>query len=705
MKFKVEIPGFDCLPKRLERLAEFSYNLWWSWHASGREIFRRLDHSVWRSCEHNPIKLLLTIDPEQVDAAAENPHFLALFDSIMRRYDEYMNSRVTWFSESHPQHRDSHIAYFCAEFGLHNSLPFYSGGLGMLAGDTCKEASDLGIPMVAMGALYPEGYFHQEIEPDGRQVAHYTRFEPDSAPILPVLNPDGSRLLVRVPLGNDEVWIAVWKVQIGRVPIFLMDTDIEENAVWLRDVAARLYGGDHQVRLRQEIILGMGGTRLLRELGFRPKVLHLNEGHAAFASIEMLREKLGAGLSFEDALEQVRSTVVFTTHTPVQAGHDEFSFDQIEEYFTRTWELLGVSRERFLALGQFEDRPSFSMTVLALRTAGRSNGVSKKHGEISRQMWCKVWGVEPDEAPIQSITNGVHVPTWIANELVDHYQKFVGPYWWARHDDLDLWERILLIPDQDLWDTHVKLKTKLLDFVREEARRRWQKRVSSADHLVALGALLSPGALTIGFARRFATYKRSTLLFKDLERLRRILRNPRRPVQIIFSGKAHPADEPGKYLLQQVFKACSSADLAGHVAFIEDYDKHVAHYLVSGVDVWLNTPTAPLEASGTSGQKASLNGIPNLSVLDGWWFEGYNKQNGWAIEGDGDDATANSIYNLLEYEIAPRFYDRDAQGIPKDWIGLMKETIRSIAAPFSARRMLKEYVEKLYFLGENGTRD
>jgi starch phosphorylase len=648
------------------------------------------------------VKILQEIRPERLDKVSKDERFLALYDSVLSRFDKYMSEKTTWFNQSFPGSEKECVAYFCAEFGIHTSLPIYSGGLGLLAGDTCKEAGDLGIPMVGIGSLYPEGYFHQKVEADGRQQAIYTRLDIESTPLLPVQNEDGP-LLVSVPLGESEVKVAVFRLQVGRVPIFLMDTDIEENEVWLRDLSARLYGGDDQVRLRQEIILGMGGLRVLQALGYKPTVHHLNEGHAAFAGIEMTRQLMADGVDFESALEQVRGRQVFTTHTPVKAGHDEFPIHMMEDYFRYIWEDYDVSREELFGLGRVGNSSGFSMTVLALRTSRKANGVSKKHGEVSREMWKELWPEKSvEDVPIESITNGVHVPTWISNELLEQYEKHLGPFWASRHDDAALWEKILHIPDKDLWDTHDKLKRKLLSFVRSRARMRWAKNgVASPNQMVALGTLLDPEVLTIGFARRFATYKRSTLLLRDMDRLKKLLRNPWRPVQVIFSGKAHPADEPGKFALQQIFQAAASVDLAGRIAFVEDYDKHVAHYLLTGVDVWMNNPIPPLEASGTSGEKAATNGVPHFSVLDGWWFEGYNGKNGWAIDGGDDEAAADSIYRLLEEEIIPLYYDnRDAQGVPRAWVAMMKETIRSVAGPFSARRMMKEYARRIYLPAE-----
>ncbi|MFQ5738052.1 MAG: alpha-glucan family phosphorylase [Acidobacteriota bacterium] len=693
----VQYPVFPALPERISRMRECAYNFWWSWHRSARELFGRLDRPLWRLSQHNPVQLLRGIDPGRLARMAEDSHFLALYDSVIAEFDEYMSSEHSWFSESHPQEKEFLVAYFCAEFGIHNALPIYSGGLGLLAGDTCKEASDLGIPMVAIGSLYPEGYFHQHIEADGRQEAIYTALDTDSTPILQVLREDGSRLQVSVPLEDTEVKVAIWKVQIGRVPVYLMDTNIEENEPWLRDVSARLYGGDQLARLRQEIILGMGGVRVLHALGYQPTVFHLNEGHAAFAAIELLREPLMRSESFDAALRRVRRSLVFTTHTPVKAGHDAFPFHLVEEYFHGYCQKTGLSHAQFLKLGQIDDAPSFSMTVLALRTSRLRTAVSRRQGEVSRQMWSELWpDREVSQVPIVPITNGVHVPTWISPELVELLERHLGLYWWLRHDDPAFWEKVDLIPAKEIWEVHLHLKQRMLALIRKRARLRWLRGGASCDQIVALGTLLDSEVLTLGFARRFATYKRATLIFRDMERLKRILKNPRKPVQIIFSGKAHPADEPGKFLLQQVFQAAASRELEGHIAFVENYDKHVAHRLVTGTDVWLNNPLPPMEASGTSGQKASLNGVPNLSVRDGWWYEGYNGRNGWAIEGEDDESTANSLYDLLENQVVPLFYERDTQGIPQQWVALMKETIRSVAALFSARRMVKEYTRKIY---------
>ena len=696
---KTEIPEFPHLSPRIGRLSELAYNFWWSWNADARAVFRQLDLTLWRRTHHNPVALLNMTSPERLARSAQDPRFLELYDSVLARFDQYLSSTETWFTKSNFQ-QEGLIAYFCAEFAVHSSIPIYSGGLGLLAADTCKEASDLGIPLIAIGFLYPEGYFHQSIEADGRQTALYERVNLEQAPLLPVLNDDNSRFLVTIPIAERTIKIAVWKIQVGRVPIYLLDTDIPENDAQDRHLSMRLYIGDPHLRLQQEIILGIGGIRVLRALEYAPTVFHLNEGHSAFATFELLGEAVQSGCGFEDAIEKIRDQTVFTTHTPIVAGHDTFPFQMMEESFSHFWQERNLNGEQCLELGRDPNTQSFSMTVLLLRLAGITNGVSKKHGQVSREMWHFLWpDKEVDQVPITSITNGVHLPTWLAHELAPVFQQFIGPDWWERHDDPTIWERVFEIPDEKLWEIHLLLKSKLHNFIREHARRRWVENHISGRQVLAFGALLNSEALTIGFARRFATYKRATLLFSDRERLKRLLHNPWRPVQIIFAGKAHPDDEPGKDQLQQIFEACSSPEFRGRLAFIEEYDKHVALYLVQGVDVWLNNPLPPREACGTSGQKAALNGVPNCSVLDGWWCEGYNGVNGWAVDEDpsGEDAkTALGIYETIEQRIVPAFYERDSQGIPRQWVGTMKEAIRSAAAAFSARRMLKQYMEKMY---------
>ena len=695
------------LPPSLQRLWEVAHNLWWSWHPDARGLFEALDRTQWKLTAHNPVRLLREISPERIDAVAGDPSFHRRYDAVLLAFDEYMERRSTWFARKYPEMADSLIAYFSPEFGLHQSIPIYSGGLGILAGDHCKESSDLGVPLVGIGFLYPQGYFHQRISADGWQQAKYESFSVSDAAIRPAVLPDGQRARVQVPLDERTIDVMVWKVEVGRVSLYLMDTDVESNAPWDRELSARLYGGDQENRILQEIVLGIGGVRMLRALGLLPRVYHANEGHAAFLMLERLREYCEGGLSFDNAIETVRASTVFTTHTPVPAGHDTFPFAMMEKYFTPFYTTIGISREQFLALGRApgSNESSFNMTVLALQLSGHRNGVSRLHGEISRRMWSHLWpDVTPEKIPIGSVTNGIHVPTWIAPEMRRLYAKYIGPDWMARHEDPTLWERVADIPDTDLWNVRLSLKRKLLTHVNGCARERWIHGEVDPTQVLASGTLLEPQTLTIGFARRFATYKRATLLFQELERLKRLLQDPWRPVQIIFAGKAHPADEPGKYLIHEVYSMAKDHGFGGHIAFVEDYEMHTAKFLIHGVDVWLNTPRPPLEACGTSGQKAALNGVPHLSVLDGWWAEGYNGANGWAIGGREfnadpavqDAADRESLFQILENEVVPLYYTRDADGVPRGWLGVVRETIRSITPRFCARRMVTDYTEQLY---------
>ncbi len=690
------------IPPRIARLVELAYNYWWSWHRQARDLFKMLDYPLWHSTGHNPVKMLLEASPERLEMRASDPLFLRQYDAVMMAFDRDMSNGHLWFPCKYPHLTGRPVAYFSAEFGLHRSLPTYAGGLGVLAGDHCKEASDLGLSLVAVGFLYELGYFHQHITADGWQEAVYPRFEPSETAIRRVLTDNGECLSVPVELGERTVYLQVWHVQAGRTHVYLMDADNEQNMPWDRELTARLYGGDQEVRIQQEIVLGIGGVRVLRALGIDPFVFHLNEGHCAFATLERIREQVEAGLSFDEAKEAVRATTVFTTHTPVPAGHDVFSFHMVEKYFHSYWPRLGLSREQFLELGSHEG--GFNMTALALRMCGRSNAVSALHGEVTRRMWQSLWpGVEVERVPIHHVTNGIHVPSWVGEAMYKVYRKYLGSDWIERHDDPVLWERIFDVPDEELWAAHLCLKRKMMSLIRERARQRRMENHLNAEQILCSGTFLDPDALIIGFARRFATYKRATLIFHDLERLKRLLHNRYRPVQIIFAGKAHPADEGGKLLIQKVYNVARDTEVGGRIAFVDDYDLQVAHYLVQGVDVWLNTPRRLYEASGTSGQKAAINGIPSLSVLDGWWAEGYNGANGWAVcttactsEQEQDAADADALYRLLEEEVVPLFYQRDADDVPRGWVRVMKETIRTTAPVFCTRRMLKEYTELFY---------
>jgi len=694
------------IPPRIARLEDLAYNFWWSWHREARDLFKMLDYPLWRSTGHNPVKMLLEASPERLEELAADPLFLRQYDAVLIALDADIGNGHLWFPAKYPDLMARPVAYFSAEFGLHQSLPTYAGGLGVLAGDHCKETSDIGLPFVAVGFLYEMGYFRQRITADGWQEAIYPRFKPEEVAVREALGDDGKCLFVPLEVGDRTIHLQVWHVQVGRTRLYLMDADNGRNAPWDRELTARLYGGDQEMRIQQEIVQGIGGVHVLRALKIDPLVFHLNEGHSAFLVLARVRELVEAGWSFDEARQVVQATTVFTTHTPVPAGHDVFPFHLIEKYFHAYWPRLGLSREQFLELGSHDgDRQGFNMTVLALRMCGRCNAVSRLHGEVSRRMWQPVWPDRPvEQVPIAYVTNGIHVPAWIGGAMNRIYRKYLGPDWIERHDEPALWERILDVPDEELWAAHLRLKRKLMSMIRERARRQRIEGLMNPEQVLCAGPFLDPDALIIGFARRFATYKRATLIFHDLERLKRLLHDRYRPVQFIFAGKAHPADDGGKRLLQQIYNIAKDLAIGGRIAFIEDYDLQVARYLVQGVDVWLNTPRRPYEASGTSGQKAAINGIPNLSVLDGWWAEGYNGADGWAIDSGQqyddpaaqDAADAEVLYRLLEDEVAPLFYKRDADDVPRGWVRVMKEAIRTAVPAFSARRMVKEYTERFY---------
>jgi glycogen phosphorylase len=702
------------LPERLSRLYELAIDIWWSWNPEARTVFRRLDYGLWRATAHNPVRMLWSVPRAALEAAASDADFVALYQKALDALDAARTGHNTWWSRTFPQLAGQSVAYFSAEFALHQSLPIYAGGLGVLAGDHCKEASDLGAPLIGVGFMYPQGYFHQHVSAEGWQEESYERLNWSDAPIDAAVTPEGKPCVTAVPLGDRSVLVAVWRIRIGRVKLYLLDTDLEENAPWDRELSARLYGGDRETRVQQEIILGVGGVRALRALGSSPSVFHLNEGHAAFVVLQRIRDLTEGGATFEEALEEIRRTTVFTTHTPVPAGHDAFPFQLVEKHLAGCWGTLGPYRDRFLELGSHDSGagPQFNMTALALRSAARVNAVSQVHGRVTRAMWGGIWpGQAEDVRPVSSVTNGVHVPTWIAPDLARLVARHLGGDWLDRHDEPELWERVLSIPDAELWAARQALRRYLFIFVRERARQRWTDEHVSTPRVVAAGTLLDPEALTIGFARRFTGYKRPELVFRDAERLARILNGAGRPVQIVFAGKSHPADDIGKHHLQRVYRHALEPLFGGRVAFVDDYDLHVAHFLVQGCDVWLNTPRKPLEASGTSGMKAALNGVPHLSIGDGWWAEGFTGRNGWIIDGgvageDGeaiDAADANALYRLLEEEIVPAFYDRDAANVPRRWLAVVKEAIRSVAPRFSARRMVKEYVEQMYAPGMGTT--
>jgi starch phosphorylase len=699
---------FPTIPARIGRLHELAYNLWWTWTPDAQALYEAIDPELWARTEHNAVRVLLEADGERLHALAGDAEYLARYDGVMAAFDAYMRPTTTWFSAAFPNMTDKIIAYFSAEFGLHESLPIYSGGLGILAGDHCKEASDLGVPLVGVGFLYPQGYFRQRISGEGRQEAIYDKLHFSEVAALPAKDPSGREVVIGVDLPGRTVYAKVWRIQVGRVPLYLMDTDVEPNAPEDRTLSARLYGGDHEMRIAQEIVLGIGGVRALRALDVDANVWHMNEGHSAFLGLERCRELVrGLGCDFDVARRIAAANAVFTTHTPVAAGNDVFNFDLVDRYFHDFWPRLGLDRDQFFNLArQTTDwGDGFSMTVLALRLSAQANGVSRLHGEVSRKMWHSLWpDLDDSEVPIISITNGVHTATWLAPRLAHLYAQYLGADWYDHLDEPALWARIEELPDEALWSAHQTLKGELIAHARERVQRQRMRVGEGTAAVDAAERLLDPHALTLGFARRFATYKRATLLYRDPERLARMVNDRERPVQIVFAGKAHPADQPGQDFIRQVYEYSRRPEYEGKIIFLEDYDMDMARHLVAGCDVWINTPIRPHEASGTSGQKASLNGLPNCSIIDGWWEEGYNGRNGWAIgerreyqnDTTRDDADAASLYDILEHEIVPLYYSHGAGEVPHPWISMMKEAIRTVAPAFSMRRMLKEYVERLY---------
>jgi glycogen phosphorylase len=698
------------LPERISGLWQLAFNLRWTWHQEAREVFRRLDYPLWRLTSHNPVRMLHLITKQQLRQVARDPAFVALYDAAIEGLGRALTSKESWWARTYPGLPNRTIAYFSAEFALHQSLPIYAGGLGVLAGDHCKEASDLGIPLVGIGFMYPQGYFHQKINSEGQQEEIYEYLEWEHVPVEQVFTKDGKPCILSVAISDRTVHVTLWYVRLGRVKIYLLDTSVKENEPADRELSARLYGGDRETRLKQEIILGVGGVRALRALGYHPMVWHLNEGHTAFVTLERMRELVERGERFDVALEKVRRSTIFTTHTPVAAGHDAFDIDLVASYLSGTWGDAGLHRDEFLRLGYYDngDGPMFNMTALAIRSTSATNAVSQTHERVTLDMWAQLWPSVPDrECPLKSVTNGVHVPTWIAPDMARLFERHLGKNWKEEHDDAGFWDGIALIPDEELWAVRESLRSYLIAFIRESARQLWTQKQVTADRVVAAGTLLDPAALTIGFARRFTDYKRPELIFYNPERLARILTAFRRPVQIVFAGKAHPLDHLGKHHLQNIFSRAIDPAFGGRIAFVEDYDLYVAHFLVQGCDVWLNTPRKPFEASGTSGMKASINGALHLSTGDGWWAEGHTGSNGWLIDGGGaaddpvavDAADAEALYKLIEEQVVPAFYDRDVNKVPRRWLQLVKEAIRTTMPRFGARRMVKQYAEWMYAPG------
>jgi starch phosphorylase len=709
--YRAPMPNNFDIPRRINRLAHLAYNLWWTWRPEAMRLFVTIDRDLWERTGHNPISFLREVERSRLNAMTQNRFFLERYDQVFEKFDTYIETQDTWFQRKYPELEGRQIAYFSMEFGLHETLAIYAGGLGVLSGDHLKEASDLGLPMVAIGFLYTRGYFSQRITEDGWQETRDYRLNISDSAIMPLLDSDGNRVTVDVELPERMVTLHIWKVQVGRIPLFLLDSDLESNTPADRLLTANLYSGNPEMRIQQEILLGIGGVRTLRRLGYEPTVWHMNEGHSAFLALERARELVEAGYTFEDILDQIRTTNVFTTHTPVPAGNDEFPTYLVDKYFAQFWPKLGLDREQFIALASCQRTwgEAFSMPVLAIKLSEHTNAVSELHSHVTQRMWHFLWPSLPEEeVPITYITNGVHTGTWLARRLRLLYKEYLGPDWLDRVDDPEIWEHITNIPDEELWAVRMHLKRKLVLNIKERSRLQWMDGGVHPIQVIANGVLLDPYVLTIGFARRFAPYKRANLILHDMDRLLSLLNRPNMPVQVIFAGKSHPDNEPGKLLIQEVYRAVKKAENGGRLVFLEEYDMNLARYLVQGVDVWLNTPRRPMEASGTSGQKAALNGVLNFSVLDGWWREGFNGRNGWAIGEDADpidpetqdNNDANDLYNTLEKEIIPLYYqERAADNLPHEWIARMKESIRTLAPQFSTRRMVKEYTDRLYITG------
>ncbi|MHB1425480.1 MAG: alpha-glucan family phosphorylase [Gemmataceae bacterium] len=705
------------LPARLQALQKLAYNMWWCWNPEAVALFRRIDVEDWEALDHSPVKLLGALDPGRVDQLLHDDGFLAHMDRVEEAFEKYMHAS-TWYQETYVSGdrngsgalaRELRIAYFSAEFGIHQSVPVYSGGLGVLSGDHLKSASDLGLPLMGVGLMYREGYFRQYLTVDGWQQERYPENDFFNLPLVPEMNRDGGPMTIRIPFPGREVHVRIWRIQVGRVPLYLLDTNIPQNAPEDRTITARLYGGDNDMRIRQEMVLGIGGVMALRALGKPPTICHMNEGHSAFCGLERIRALMHeSGLSFQAAREAVAAGTVFTTHTPVPAGNDVFAPQLIDHYLGSYVGQFKISRDEFFGLGRqnsHDQNELFGMTVLAIRLANVANGVSKLHGIVSRKMWKSIWPELPvSEAPIVSITNGIHTPSWVSPDMAQLFDRYIGTSYDGRPSEAAIWKRVENIPDAELWRTHERRRERLVAFARMRLKKQLQNRNALPAEIARSDEVLDPDALTIGFARRFATYKRGTLIFRNLERLAALVNAKDRPVQFIFSGKAHPKDTGGKELIAEILQFARRTEFRRRILFLEDYDMNVARYLVQGVDVWLNNPRRPLEASGTSGMKVACNGGLNLSVLDGWWDEGYDGENGWAIGAREeytdltyqDDVESRAIYDLLEQEIVPLFYNRSSDGLPRGWLKRMKRSMMTLCPVFNTGRMVAEYLTTCY---------
>ena len=698
------------LPERIKGLSAMAGNFWWSWNTDFLKLFKKIDMDLWDKVDKNPVKFLRLVSQDKLNEILQNNEFLKKYDELMQNFVNYMSSKNTWFTKKYPNNKNDLIAYFSAEYGLDEIAQIYSGGLGILSGDHLKSASDLGIPLVAVGLLYKNGYFHQKINVYGIQETEYRNINVEDLPIKEMKDAKNEDIIVDIKLPKSNLYLKVWEVNVGRVKLYLLDSDIDKNIEEYRDITSALYGGDQETRIQQEMVLGMAGVKALEALGLNPTIYHMNEGHSSFLIFELINQIMSEKqVSYNIAKDIVSSKTVFTTHTPVPAGNDIFPKALIEKYFEGLWDKYGISKEEFLKMGMAPNADvkenDFNMGILALKVAGKKNGVSKLHGAVSRELFAEVWpNIIADESPITYVTNGIHTCSWLAPNLKKLYNKYLIPFWQDMIYDDEIWKNIKNIPDRELWDAHIDRKRKLLTMVKDNTANRLKRNGYSYDEISEVVSNLNPNALTIGFARRFATYKRATLIFRDIERITQILNDEKRPVQIIFAGKAHPADKEGQELIKFIHEISMKPQFKGKVFLLEDYGIGMSRYLISGVDVWLNNPRRPMEASGTSGQKAGVNGVINFSVLDGWWAEGYNMQNGWKIGTnldydnyeiqDNDDSEC--IYNTLEKKIIPSYYNQNDNGISSSWLKMMKESICSTGGRFSTARMLVDYMEKLY---------
>jgi glycogen phosphorylase len=695
------------IPEELKRLKDISYNLWWTWNSEAIDLYREIDLALWEKLGKNPVRFLQEVSQRKLEQKLKDPEYMQRYSEVINEFDSYISNTDTWFNKKYKDKEAHRVVYFSAEYGLNEVLPVYSGGLGVLSGDHCKAASDLGIPFTAIGLFYKQGYFSQHINREGWQETNYTNLNISQLPIKPALNEKGEQIYINIEFAGRVVYAKIWRVCVGRVFIYFIDTDVEQNNASDRLITSRLYGGDQETRIQQEIFLGIGGIRVLDALGIKATVYHMNEGHSAFMGLELIKKLIqDRQLPFRDAKEAVSSCTTFTTHTPVPAGNDVFPLQMIDKYFSNYWGSLGISRHEFLDLGlKIGDHQNFNMTVLALSIAGKRNGVSELHGAVSRNIFNNVWpGVPEEEVPITHITNGIHTLTWLSPSFKHIYDKYLDNDWEENLYDKDKWNKIDCIPGDELWKTHCVLKTKMIGFVRDKLREQRISNGESQESVREVDSLLDSNALTIGFARRFATYKRANLIFRNVARIQRILNSPQMPMQIIFAGKAHPADGPAHEVIKNINDIARQEGFKGKVVLVENYNMTLARNMVQGVDVWLNNPRRPLEASGTSGQKVCINGVINFSVLDGWWCEGYNGKNGWSIGDDTfydnenyqDNADCESIYETLEKQIIPAFYERDPGGIPLKWVTIMKESIKTLLPQYSTHRMVQDYTTKMY---------